>query len=123
MSSTDQAILIVERDDPTRELYLRELGRSYHVLVCADEHDALDLLHTHDISAVVLEPALTDERGWGLLTAMKQAADTQAIPVILCSTLDERRRGLELGAAAYLVKPVLPTTLLEVVRRITGQAE
>ena len=33
------------------------------------------------------------------------------ILLVLCSTLDERRRGIELGATMYLVKPTLPTTL------------
>jgi DNA-binding response OmpR family regulator len=45
----------------------------------------------------------------------------RAVPIILCSALDERKRGLELGASAYLVKPVLPAALLEALRRVTGR--
>ncbi len=118
-----QAILIVEHDQPTRDLYRRELSRDYQIYDCADERDALDLLRSHSVDAVVLEPARPDGRGWALLTMLQRAAATRVIPVILCSALDERKRGLELGATAYLVKPVLPVTLLETLRRVIRSRE
>jgi DNA-binding response OmpR family regulator len=120
MRTAEQAILIVEHDQPTRELYLRELSRYFRVFACGDEYAALELLQAHDICAVVLEPAVSDGSGWHLLTQLKCAVGARAIPVVLCSALDERKRGLELGASAYLVKPVLPAALLETLRRVTG---
>jgi len=113
-----QAILIIESDHPTRELYQRELSQYYEVLACADDQDALALLHTKEICAVVLEPALSDERGWALLAAIKNDPDTMSIPVILCSTLDERKRGMEMGAVAYLVKPILPAALRKTLAQV-----
>ena len=112
-------ILIVEDDPPTLELYRRELSRSYQVLACTDEQEALKALRTKALCAMVLEPALLGGRGWALLTTIKNSPQGHDIPVILCSTLDKRKRGLEMGAAACLVKPVLPTTLLETVQRVT----
>ena len=53
-----------------------------------------------------------------LLAAIKSLPRGSPIPVVLCSTLDERKRGMEMGAAAYLVKPVLPTTLLKTLRQV-----
>jgi DNA-binding response OmpR family regulator len=122
MRSAEQAILIVEHDEATRELYLRELSRDFRVFACCDECAALELLRTHDIRAVVLEPGLADGSGWDLLADLKRAVGMHTIPVILCSALDERKRGLELGASAYLVKPVLPATLLEAVRRVVDRS-
>jgi DNA-binding response OmpR family regulator len=121
MHSAEQAILIVEHDEPTRELYLRELSRDYRVFACCDERAALELLRTNDIRAVVLEPGAADGSGWDLLSNLKHVTGMRAVPIILCSALDERKRGLELGASAYLVKPVLPAALLEALRRVTGQ--
>jgi DNA-binding response OmpR family regulator len=121
MRNAEQAILIVEHDEPTRELYLRELSRDFQVFGCCDACAALDMLRAHDIRAVVLEPGAIDGCGWALLADLKRSAGMRAIPVILCSTLDERKRGLELGASAYLVKPVLPAALLETLRRVTGR--
>ena len=117
MRDPAHTILLIEHDEATRALYARELGREYQVFACPDEREALALLHAHAICAVILEPGPA-QGGWALLTTIKQ---TGAIPVILCSTIDERKRGLELGASAYLVKPVLPAALLEAVRRLVNQ--
>ena len=119
MSNQPQEILIIECDLPTLELYLRELSRDYQILACSETQQALDLLQAHPVAAVVLEPSTPDEQGWSLLAAIKNLPGSSPIPVVLCSTLDERKRGLEMGAAAYLVKPVLPTTLLETLQQVT----
>ena len=113
------AILLIEPDPPTAELYQRELSREYQVFTCTNESAALDLLRERPISAVVLDPALNNVQGWELLSEIK-AVDC-SIPVILCSTLDERGRGIDLGAAAYLLKPALPTTLRDTLRRVIQQ--
>ena len=44
--------------------------------------------------------------GWELLAALKAAPETATIPVVVVSVLDDRARGRQSGAAAYLVKPV-----------------
>ena len=118
MSSAGQAILIVDNDHSTRELYQRVLSQDYKVLASSDERDVLELMHQHNIRAVVLEPGPANSRGWHLLADLKRDPQTGAIPIIVCTAQDERRRGLALGVAAYLIKPVLPTTLLETLRLI-----
>ena len=112
MASSNPSVLIVEGDSPTRTLYERELSAHYQVFACAENDAALDVVGTHHIDAVVIEPACLGQRGWALLDTLKQLPSTQAIPIILCSTLDERKRGMQAGAAVYLVKPVVPSTLL-----------
>ena len=118
MKTKKQEILIIECDPPTLELYLRELSRDYQILACSETQQALSLLQAHSVAAVVLEPSTPDGQGWSLLAAIKSLPGSSPIPVVLCSTLDERKRGLEMGAAAYLVKPVLPTTLLKTLRQV-----
>jgi DNA-binding response OmpR family regulator len=118
MHTLDQSVLIVENDDPTRELYVRELSRDYRAFACTTEHEVLDLLRTHTIDAIVLEPSQPNGLGWQLLSTIQAATAAHHVPVIVCSTLDERLRGIELGVSVYLVKPVLPKTLVETVRRL-----
>lgn len=113
-------ILIIEDHLPTLELYQRELSRAYRVLVCCNRSEALQVLQTQSVSAVVLEPAAWGGEGWAILAAIMQASTERSVPVIVCSTQDERKRGLEMGASLCLVKPVLPTTLLELLHRITN---
>jgi DNA-binding response OmpR family regulator len=110
-------ILMVESDLPTIELYRGALNREYEVLARSDESGALEALSTSDVRAIILEPALESGRGWGIFSAIRNATRERPIPVIVCTTLDERKRGLEMGAAAFLVKPVLPGVLLKTLRQ------
>jgi DNA-binding response OmpR family regulator len=118
-----RTILIVDDDLPTLELYQRELGREYRVLTCTDELEATEILETEPVSAVVLEPVALGEAGWARLTAMTHPPNERCVPVLVCSTQDVRRRDLAIGAAACLIKPVLPTTLLAAVRRIARPSD
>jgi len=118
MPDTPLDILLLEADPVTRELYERELARHYRVFTGQDEAEALQLLRTVDIQAVVLEPALSDGAGWRLLESMRRMGSCSSQRIIVCSVLDERRRGMNLGAAAYLVKPVLPKTLLNTLQQV-----
>ncbi len=120
MHSSQPAVLIVEPDAATRELYARALRREYRVVECAEAQAALALVQGETFGAIVLEPSYGDERGWQALAALREHTG-RAVPLVLCSVLDERRRGMALGAAAYLVKPVLPARLLETLRAVMEQ--
>jgi DNA-binding response OmpR family regulator len=115
------SILIVEDDAATRELYQRELGRTYPVLACGDEQVAYSLLQGETISVIVLEITALHDQEWNFVTAARTLPGYGDLPIIVCSTLDERRRGAELGVAAYLVKPVVPKTLLDTVHLVLAE--
>lgn len=112
------SILIVESNAATRELYERELHRTFSVIATGDAEEALRVLHSTDIAAVILEPAGLGDSAWNLIATIHSIQNYPQIRVILCSALDERKRGLAMGAAAYLVKPVLPATLLDTVNQV-----
>jgi CheY-like chemotaxis protein len=60
--------------------------------------------------------------GWQVLTALKQDPATRAVPVILCSIVEGLDRGLGMGAAAYVTKPVTRDELLAALERVGHQA-
>jgi DNA-binding response OmpR family regulator len=115
-------ILIVDNDLPTLELYQRELGREYRVLTCTDEAEASAVLRSEPVSAVVLEPVAVGDQGWARLAATTHLPSERPVPLLVCSTQDDRRHGIEMGAVACLVKPVLPSTLLDALRKIERTA-
>jgi len=117
MSSILPTILIIENDPPTLELYRRELGRDFRVLACFSKSETLDAIDSQSPKAIILEPAALNEEGWDLLNAIVTLPD-RSLPVILCTILDERKRGLQEGAAACLIKPVLPAALLETLHKV-----
>ena len=120
MTATGDVVLIGEPDQATNMLYQRALGAAFTVIAASDEETMLDLLRTTPIVALVLEPAIFAASGWDGLATISHMCTAQGIPLIVCSTLDERRRGIALGAAAYLVKPTLPATLVATLRQVIG---
>ena len=111
-------ILIIESNNPTLKLYRRELSRDFRVLACSEMTEALTLAVTSNLAAVVLEPEISNGQGWKLLSELKQFFSGKSLPIILCSTVDERKRGLDAGAVDFLVKPVLPSVLVETIHRV-----
>lgn len=116
--SAKQTILIIENDQPTLQMYCRTLEQEYNVLTRSIEDDILAIVNNYPIHAIVLEPGLANGTGWDMLIDLKQQAKLKSIPIIICTTQDERRRGLELGSTIYLIKPVLPATLLSTVSNL-----
>jgi cyclic di-GMP phosphodiesterase len=116
-------VLIVEDDPATYRLYERALHPEYQVLSASTEADVTAFITARTlIHVVVLEPGSVGSWGWSLLFNLRHHADFESIPLIICTAQDEKRRGLELGATEYLVKPVLPADLLATVRRHTRPA-
>jgi DNA-binding response OmpR family regulator len=67
--------------------------------------------------AVILDILLPRLDGWDLLTRLKEDPATADIPVVIVTMLDERGKGLALGAVEYLVKPVGREELLAALER------
>ena len=117
-------ILIIEKDQATLELYCRELNRDFDVLVGSGKNEVLQTIKAQNVNAIVLEPAAWNGQGWDLLDKiLALPPELRSFPIVLCSVLDERKRGLDMGAAAFLVKPVLPSQLLDTVRQVLGRTE
>ncbi len=113
-------ILIVE-DEPKTGDYLRQGLREagFTVDLVQDGLDGLHLGIEGDQDLIILDIMLPRMDGWGVLQALTQAGITT--PVIFLTAKDqveERVRGLELGAADYLVKPFSFAELLARVRNV-----
>jgi two-component system copper resistance phosphate regulon response regulator CusR len=113
-------ILIVE-DEPKTGDYLRQGLREAGFVVDLVQ-DGLDGLHLGiegDQDLIILDVMLPRMDGWGVLQALTQAG--VRTPVIFLTAKDQvedRVRGLELGAADYLVKPFSFAELLARVRNV-----
>ncbi|MEJ2209049.1 MAG: hypothetical protein P8129_08445, partial [Anaerolineae bacterium] len=64
-----------------------------------------------------------EEGGWEILRALKKDAATKEVPVIVCSILEGLEKGLSMGAAACLRKPLTRSDLLATLQRIEAARE
>jgi CheY-like chemotaxis protein len=111
MTQSKPSLLIVDDDLPTLELYQRELSEDYLVLTCQERFQAEQLIETPGLFAIILEPTLSGGDGWKLLAHLSKLKGRPDFSVILCSSSDERKRGIKEGAQVFLTKPVLPSAL------------
>ena len=99
-------VLVVEDDPAARRLLEEWLSGEYELLHAADTRGALELAARVSPTLVLLDITLGAEDGLDLLVELKRRPALAAIPVIVTSGLDERQRGLALGASEWLVKPI-----------------
>ena len=57
-------------------------------------------------SLILLDIILPDGSGWDVLQKLKTAPETQHIPVIVISVMEDRFKAIQLGAADSLPKPI-----------------
>jgi signal transduction histidine kinase/ActR/RegA family two-component response regulator len=100
-------VVVIEDDRPSLALFEAYLsGAALDVITARDGQSGLAAVRQTHPDAVVLDIRLPGIDGWAVLKALKAEEETRDIPVIVVSIVDERARGVELGAAAYLVKPI-----------------
>lgn len=107
-SSATPQILLAEDTVTTRELErsILELA-GYSVLVAADGAQAWQLLQTHPVDAVVSDVDMPRMDGVSLCRTIRSSREFAQLPVILVTSLhsdEDRQRGLDAGADAYLSK-------------------
>jgi len=111
---------------------VRELQRSileaagYSVLTARDGRDALRVLGAEpDIALVVTDLEMPELDGLSLTRAIRADAARASLPVVIVTSRgsdDERRKGIEAGADAYMVKASFDQqALLATVGRLIGR--
>ncbi|HEY85364.1 MAG TPA: GAF domain-containing protein, partial [Chloroflexi bacterium] len=68
--------------------------------------------------AILLDVLIPDADGWSILGELKENPGTAHIPVIICSIVDDKFRANQLGAAEYLLKPIIKNDLLQAIERL-----
>jgi CheY-like chemotaxis protein len=108
-----QRVLVVE-DSMMMVNQLTRYLNSLNVtnVVHAEGQHALAQARDFQPDVIILDLMLDNISGWEILSSLKNEPMTQHIPVLVVSVLDERPRGLALGAAEYLVKPITQQQLL-----------
>jgi putative two-component system response regulator len=113
--------LLIVDDTPENLTVLGEILMPYYrVRVAANGQRALQVAASEPTpELILLDIMMPDLDGYQVLTALRQNPKTKDIPVIFVTALDaeeDEAKGLDLGAADYIAKPLRPAIVLARVR-------
>jgi two-component system OmpR family response regulator len=124
MANPSSQVLVVEDEPDTRKLlrkYLEKLGLD--VLEAASGRAALAVLESHLPALVCLDLMLPEISGYDVCERIRATPRLNGMPVLVISARaqpPDRALAEELGATAYLIKPIRWTTFSETVLELVG---
>jgi len=111
----ERRLLVIDDNEGFEELFRRYLaGHGWEVIGARNGAQARTLIAQTQPTAVMLDVLMPQEDGWELLMALQRDESTRAIPIIVCSVINQPQVAITLGAAACLPKPVTQQALLRV---------
>jgi two-component system chemotaxis sensor kinase CheA len=119
-------VVLLAEDSLTTRIWEKRLLESagYEVVTAVDGQDALEKFPTRTFDAVVTDVQMPNLDGLGLVEAIRRDERHRSVPIVLVTSLDseeDRQRGLEAGADAYLVKSTVDRQqLVDTLKRLIG---
>jgi CheY-like chemotaxis protein len=116
-----RTILIVEDNNIIRDQIVAILEMSgYTAMAAANGSEGLRLACQSRPALIISDVMMPELNGLDMLRDIRQNPELDHTPIVLLSGLiatEDIRKGLELGASDYLIKPFRITDLLQVVSR------
>ena len=121
--TVSKLVLVVEDDPDQRRLLERMLvGSGWRVATAPDGETGLGAARKHPPDAIVLDVMMPRLNGFQTCRQLKADPLTAAIPVVICTSKDQpadQYWANEVGADAFLAKPVDIGRLLQMLERLT----
>jgi signal transduction histidine kinase/CheY-like chemotaxis protein len=112
-------VLVIDDDATARELIATHLaGNGFAVETAVNGIDGLKKARALRPAAITLDIMMPEIDGWTVLAALKGESALADIPVVIVTIGDEPRRGMALGAAGYLTKPIDRERLVEILSQL-----
>ena len=116
-------ILVVDDSITTRTLEKNILeSKNYQVTVAVNGKEAWDLLQKKKFALMIVDVNMPIMDGFTLTEMVKQSEQLSELPVIIVTSLEsneEKKRGIEVGADAYIVKNQFESeALLDIVAQL-----
>jgi PAS domain S-box-containing protein len=111
-----QTILVVD-DDPSIRLLLRQelTDAGYQVIEASGGLAAVELARSRQPDLILLDVMMPGLSGFDVTSVLKSDERTKHIPILILSIIEDREKGLRLGADEYLTKPVHAERLLDAI--------
>lgn len=116
--------MLVAEDSITARTLLKNILETggFRTITAVDGIDALTQLKTNDIDLVVSDVDMPRMNGFELTLKIRASREFAGLPVVLVTSLDsreDREKGIDAGANAYIVKSSFDqSNLLDVIKRL-----
>ncbi len=115
-----QVVMTVDDDEGVITLFRRYLSKQgYKVVGLTRADEAVKEAKRIKPYAITLDILMPDRDGWDVIRELKSDPETRDIPIIVCSIVSDKDKGLNLGVTDYLVKPILEQDLLDALERVS----
>jgi CheY-like chemotaxis protein len=119
-----KVVLAIDDDPQVISLYERYLNpQGYYVVPLTEPAEARERILELKPYAVTLDIMMPGTDGWTVLTKLKADPETRDYPVIICSIMEQTDKGFSLGAADYLVKPILEEDIVHALDRVNKNGD
>ncbi len=111
----DTIVYIVEDNSEMRQFISSIVSKFFHVQLFANGAECYEAMSTQWPDIIVSDVMMPIMDGYELCETIKSDIKTSHIPIILltaCSTVDDKIKGLEYGADAYIPKPFYPNHII-----------
>ena len=117
-----QKILVVDDESYITKIVAYKLrGAGFEVASARDGLEALEKVRADLPDLILLDVVMPRMDGFETLQVLKADPATRDIPVVFVTVkgkMEDRQRGLQLGAAEYLTKPFSPNDLLQCLQQV-----
>lgn len=113
-----KTILAIDDNPEVIELIRKKIGTDYDVVGHLTGKNAFERAKRIKPAAITLDIMMPEKDGWQVLQELKNSPETQDIPVIILSIVDNKKMGFSLGATEYLVKPINKNALLHKLKNL-----
>ena len=116
--SNQRILLVVDDQAAALNLFKRYLSQSTILPIGVEQpQEAIKLARHLHPALITLDVMMPQIDGWELLQMLKLDPQVKDIPIVVCSAWDDPNLSRNLGAAAFLKKPITQKMLLDTIHQ------
>jgi CheY-like chemotaxis protein/anti-sigma regulatory factor (Ser/Thr protein kinase) len=117
-----KTILLVDDNHNMRKLLRYQFQRRGHrVLEAASGTEALEMVHRTRVDLITLDLMMPTMSGYDLLGMLTDDPMTKDTPILIISVVEDKEKGILLGASDYLIKPFREGELVTKIQVLLGE--
>ena len=121
-----KSVLVVEDSVTTRTMIravIEDMGEDFNTLEASTGFEALKMLPQQQYDLIITDINMPDINGLELISFVRNNPRFTHLPIVIVSTErseEDKKRGMALGATAYVTKPFKSFELQEIIKKTIG---